>query len=81
MGTRARGQAFVAGVVLVALVVAACGGGEEDAPATEAPDTAAAPAALHIGAVLPETGSLAFLGVPMIAAVRLAAEDVNAQGG
>ena len=37
--------------------------------------------ALHIGAVLPETGSLAFLGVPIIAAVRLAVEDVNAQGG
>ena len=83
MGTRARGWAFVAGVALVALVVAACGGGEEDAPATEAPppETPAAPAALHIGAVLPETGSLAFLGVPIIAAARLAVEDVNAQGG
>ena len=74
-----RIYALVAAAVLLGLVLAACGGGEEEAPAPG--ETAAAPVALHIGAVLPETGSLAFLGVPIIAAVRLAVEDVNAQGG
>ena len=55
------------------------------ASATETPPAAGgdAPdaAALHIGAILPETGSLAFLAVPVVAAVRLAVEDVNAEGG
>ncbi len=74
-----RMYALVAAAVILVLGLGACGGGEEEAPAPG--ETAAAPVALHIGAVLPETGSLAFLGVPIIAAVRLAVEDVNAQGG
>jgi len=91
MRTTGRMYAALAAVALLATVLASCGGGEEDAapPPTPAPTeatataeaTPAGPAALHIGAVLPETGSLAFLGVPIIAAVRLAVEDVNAQGG
>lgn len=36
---------------------------------------------LKIGTLLPETGSLAFLGPPEIAGVRLAVDDVNAAGG
>ena len=79
-----------AAALLLTLVIAACGGNGEAEP-TPTPEETAAPAmteaapagpvALHIGAVLPETGSLAFLGVPIIAAARLAVEDVNAQGG
>ncbi len=92
MRVTGRVYAGVAAALLVALVVVSCGGGEEEAPAVPEPtateaatpapaETQAAAVALHIGGVLPETGSLAFLGVPMIAAVRLAVEDVNAQGG
>ena len=36
---------------------------------------------LKIGTLLPETGSLAFLGPPEVAAVRLAVDEVNAAGG
>ncbi|MDE2695315.1 MAG: ABC transporter substrate-binding protein [Chloroflexota bacterium] len=36
---------------------------------------------LHLGTILPETGGLANLGRPMIAGVRLAAEDIKAAGG
>ncbi|EHK81200.1 MULTISPECIES: ABC transporter substrate-binding protein [Rhodococcus] len=36
---------------------------------------------LKIGTILPETGSLAFLGPPEVAAVRLAVDDINAAGG
>jgi branched-chain amino acid transport system substrate-binding protein len=46
-------------------------------PAQEAP---AAPT-LHIGVILPETGDLGEYGVPMIASVRLAIEDIVAGGG
>ena len=77
-----RWLAVVTGAALLALVIAACGGdgsGGDEGP--RAPAESSEPVALHIGAVLPETGSLAFLGVPIIAAVRLAVEDVNAQGG
>ncbi len=78
-----------AAALLLALVITACGGNGEEEPtptpeattATATTEAAAAPVTLHIGAVLPETGSLAFLGVPIIAAARLAVEDVNAQGG
>lgn len=81
---RRPGGALVAALVC-ALALAACGDDDDDAPAATVVDTPAATAteagALHIGAVLPETGSLAFLGVPMIAAVRLAVADVNAAGG
>ena len=78
-----------AAALLLARVVAACGGNGEEEPtptpeattATATTEAAASPVTLHIGAVLPETGSLAFLGVPIIAAARLAVEDVNAQGG
>jgi ABC-type branched-subunit amino acid transport system substrate-binding protein len=36
---------------------------------------------LTLGTVLPETGDLAFLGPPMIAAVELAVQDINEAGG
>ncbi len=84
---RRTGGALVAAALLCALALAACGGDDGDAPAATVVDTPAATATeagapeLHVGAVLPETGSLAFLGVPMIAAVRLAVADVNAAGG
>ena len=78
----------VAATTMLALALVSCGdGGEEPTPtpeattATAATEASAAPVTLHIGGVLPETGSLAFLGEPIIAAVRLAVEDVNAQGG
>uniref|UniRef100_UPI00404B04E7 ABC transporter substrate-binding protein n=1 Tax=Candidatus Planktophila sp. TaxID=2175601 RepID=UPI00404B04E7 len=36
---------------------------------------------LKIGSLLPETGSLAFLGPPEFAGVDLAVEEINAAGG
>lgn len=36
---------------------------------------------LTIGTLLPETGNLAFLGPPEIAAVQMAVEEINAAGG
>ncbi|GGG11591.1 amino acid ABC transporter substrate-binding protein [Rhodococcoides trifolii] len=36
---------------------------------------------LKVGTILPETGSLAFLGPPEVAGVQLAANDINAAGG
>lgn len=36
---------------------------------------------LRIGTLLPETGSLSFLGPPMVAGTRLGVDDVNAAGG
>jgi len=70
------------------LTFAACGGGETAAPEespTDSPD-AEAPAAtsdeaLHIGTLLPETGSLAFLGPPECAGVTLAVQEINDAGG
>src|SRR5690606_27701122 len=36
---------------------------------------------LKIGTILPETGSLAFLGPPEFAGVDLAAQEINENGG
>jgi ABC-type branched-subunit amino acid transport system substrate-binding protein len=74
----------------LALVAAACGddddgdGGATDDTTddTEAPSTGGdGDGVLTIGTLLPETGSLAFLGPPEFAGVDLAVEDINAAGG
>jgi branched-chain amino acid transport system substrate-binding protein len=67
-------QKFNKATILVAtavasLVLAGCSGG----------GTASGP--LKIGSLLPETGSLAFLGPPEFAGVDLAVADINAAGG
>ncbi|CAM5779117.1 ABC transporter substrate-binding protein [Cellulomonas persica] len=73
----------------VALVLTACGdsGSSDD----ETPDAAASTeasgsgggegGALVIGTLLPQTGSLAFLGPPEIAGVDLAVKEINENGG
>jgi branched-chain amino acid transport system substrate-binding protein len=75
----------------LALVLTACGGsGDSGAETTTAPspdateaasDCAAGDGTLTIGTLLPETGSLAFLGPPEFAGVRLGVADMNAAGG
>ncbi len=78
----------VAGVVLTA-----CGGSSggsttgSEATSASASASSSAPAAakgdgtLKIGTLLPQTGSLAFLGPPEFAGVDLAMKDINAAGG
>ncbi|MEV0619905.1 ABC transporter substrate-binding protein [Nonomuraea sp. NPDC050404] len=73
------------------LALTACGGGGDTAgqePASAAPSTAAssAPAAegdgkLTLGTVLPQTGSLAYLGPPEFAGVDQAVKEINEAGG
>jgi branched-chain amino acid transport system substrate-binding protein len=80
---------FGALVASAALVLAACGGDDEEAteevteeteaPAEETSDCAVT--TLNIGTILPVTGSLAFLGPPEIAASGFAVDDINAAGG
>jgi branched-chain amino acid transport system substrate-binding protein len=77
----------VAVLGVAGLVLTACGG--DDDTTTEPKDdgtTSAAPAAkgdgtLKIGTLLPQTGSLAFLGPPEFAGVDLAIKDINDAGG
>jgi branched-chain amino acid transport system substrate-binding protein len=53
-----------------------------EASTEEVPEaTGAGDGTLTIGTVLPETGSLAFLGPPEFAAAELAAQDINEAGG
>ncbi len=60
-------------------MLAACGGSDDksegDAPAAKGDGV------LTIGQLLPQTGSLAFLGPPEFAGVDLAIKDINAAGG
>jgi branched-chain amino acid transport system substrate-binding protein len=76
----------------LALVLTACGGDADEEPADspEATDEATEDAAggtsegdgtLTIGTLLPETGSLAFLGPPEFAGVTLAVQEINEAGG
>lgn len=68
----------------VGLMLSACTSGSDD-EAIETPVTDESPAAvadgLVIGSLLPETGSLAFLGPPEIAGVDLAVQEINDAGG
>ncbi|HEX2383565.1 MAG TPA: ABC transporter substrate-binding protein, partial [Acidimicrobiales bacterium] len=52
-----------------------------DVPEVPVEGTRAGDGVLKVGTFLPVTGSLAFLGPPMISGVRLAIADINAAGG
>ena len=54
---------------------------EADVPQVAPTGTRAGNGTLKIGTLLPITGSLAFLGPPEVAGVRLAVQEVNAAGG
>ena len=78
-GAKVMGAVAVAGVS--AIILAGCAGSSEPA------DTSAPPAAeeredltLSVGTVLPQTGSLAYLGPPEEAGVGLAAAEINEAG-
>lgn len=75
-----RGAALVGAV---ALALAACSGSSDDEPGDGETSASAAPSAdpLIIGTLLPETGSLAYLGPPEIAGVDLAVKEINEAGG
>lgn len=75
--TRALLAVGTAGVTAFSLV--ACGG-EEDNGATGGECTES-DEGLKIGTILPQTGSLAFLGPPEFAGVNLAIEEINEAGG
>lgn len=82
--TIARGAALAA---VASLALAACSSSDDDkeSTATAGAPTSDAPAptgdALKIGTLLPQTGSLAFLGPPEIAGVDLAVKEINDAGG
>jgi ABC-type branched-subunit amino acid transport system substrate-binding protein len=72
------------------LVLTACGGSSDTASTSDKPSksgSASAPAGakgdgtLKLGTLLPQTGSLAFLGPPEFAGVDLAVKDINDAGG
>ena len=70
---------------VAALALTACGGDGEEEPGGDTSETSSeAPkgdGTLTIGTLLPQTGSLAFLGPPEFAGVQLAINDINAAGG
>lgn len=68
---RALLAAATAGATLFALT--ACGAGDESADGSDC--------GMKIGTILPQTGSLAFLGPPEFAGVDLAVEEINEAGG
>jgi ABC-type branched-subunit amino acid transport system substrate-binding protein len=76
-------------VATTSLALTACGGGGSNTATQTSPSAAqssAAPAAkgdgtLTLGTVLPQTGSLAFLGPPEFAGVDQAVKEINEAGG
>ncbi len=84
-----RSRRWIWAAVLVSLVAAACGGGSQPVVSEQGADVSegdtrpvdSAGLELVIGSVMPETGSLAFFGVPLIASVELAVNDIRAAGG
>ncbi|MCW2769925.1 MAG: amino acid transporter substrate-binding protein [Aeromicrobium sp.] len=64
-----------------ALVLAACGGGSDSDGKSTDKTAAKGDGTLTIGQLLPQTGSLAYLGPPEFAGSDLAIKDINAAGG
>lgn len=77
--TRSRKTTVLGGIALVgasALVLAGCAGGGGGGGSSETP-AETRDLTLKIGTILPQTGTLAFLGPPEEAGVGLAAADIN----
>ncbi|WP_188194988.1 ABC transporter substrate-binding protein [Nonomuraea sp. SYSU D8015] len=76
-------------VAATSLALTACGGGGSNtatqtspsAPASSAPAATKGDGTLTLGTLLPQTGSLAFLGPPEFAGVNLAVKEINEAGG
>ncbi len=64
-----------------ALVLAACGGGDDSDSEDDDASSSRSDGVLTVGALLPQTGSLAFLGPPEFAGVDLAIAEINEAGG
>lgn len=64
-----------------ALVLAACGGGDDDGGSDNSSAESQSDGVLTVGSLLPQTGSLAFLGPPEFAGVDLAIQEINEAGG
>ncbi|SEC09709.1 MULTISPECIES: ABC transporter substrate-binding protein [Microbacterium] len=77
--TRSRSAKILAGVALLsasAIVVAGCTSTPSDEPSGDG-GKPAADLTLELGSLLPQTGSLSFLGPPMESGVGLAVKEVN----
>ncbi|MFE1645813.1 ABC transporter substrate-binding protein [Microbacterium sp. P01] len=78
--SRSRVRAVIGGLAIAgvsALVLAGCAGGGTAAEPSSSGGAPAEDLTLKIGTVLPQTGSLAFLGPPEEAGVQLAINEVN----
>ena len=64
-----------------ALALAACGGGDSDDEGDDNTAKAKGDGVFTVGSLLPQTGSLAFLGPPEFAGVDLAVKEINEAGG
>ncbi len=65
----------------VALVLTACASSDDSASSGESTTASADTGPLIIGTLLPQTGTLAYLGPPEIAGVQLAINEINDAGG
>ncbi|MBA2533021.1 MAG: ABC transporter substrate-binding protein [Nocardioidaceae bacterium] len=94
MRLRSQSTRAATAVLAGAMLLAACGSdstttepsGSDTTAAEETPTESKAPAGngdgtLTVGTLLPQTGSLAFLGPPEFAGVDLAVDEINAAGG
>ncbi|GAA0741894.1 ABC transporter substrate-binding protein [Dactylosporangium roseum] len=77
------GWRSVAVLSAACMALAACGDNKGDSPKAGATSGAAAAGdgVLKIGTILPQTGSLAFLGPPEFAGVDVAIKEINDNGG
>ncbi|VTR75486.1 ABC transporter substrate-binding protein [Cellulomonas hominis] len=77
--THAVQAAALAGAV--ALVLTACSGSDDGGSGSEESAGGGDTSPLVLGTLLPQTGTLAYLGPPEIAGVDLAVEEINEAGG
>lgn len=72
-------KASIAILAIASLTLSGCSSSEDSS--TSQKSSGGAGDGLTIGTLLPNTGTLAFLGPPTVAGVGLAVEDINAAGG
>lgn len=81
MARRTTMLQFAAVAGAAALALTACSSSGSSSSESSSAPTASADGVLKVGTVLPQTGSLAFLGPPEFAGVNLAVDEINKAGG
>lgn len=79
--SRSRWAVLAGGVVVPALLLAACGSPASSSPSSSSSGAASSAGTVNVGVATVESGSVAELGQSEVKGIQMAVKDINAKGG